>query len=456
MDYPGVSVTLNKTKGYIMSDLNMSDLKPTVIDPRNIVSALNPRESEELELETIIPAIVAEDGVVLDPLTVFKFDPDHEIWNHTEDPVTGEPVTVPKEDRSKTFINGKGHRRSGAVNTVLRNPQLYPASVYENAKKVQAIVLEGISEERARAIARDAESIRGLKSWNVCKIVFEMLDSGMSLMQVIDEIPQMLFRAFVVRGEDEYDAVSKILDGSERKKAIETKLRNNVTVHIGYTYAIGGMLLARQLILHYKYNINKRKVTDDNRDEYDELVIIPKLDNIRKRLYPLYNAADAAKYKPLTRLEITEKAPAAGPNISFKPVPGNNGFMVVEGTCPEVREELLVLMGEKIDPKANSVPKVPSKAQNEEHLKQARSNVVKSNDCRVCGLDSEVEGKTHVQWDEWALGCQEREAIVNEDEFKKSLHPALQKLINVMTGERNADRIKEAFETVNQLIAKKG
>jgi hypothetical protein len=142
-------------------------------DPKFLLSAINPRDLDDLEPEDLMPDIVRTDGQITNPIMVWKVESEHPIWDKVRNTLTNEPVEIPVKEREKYRILIRGHRRCYCVQDILRPENENMSELLrKNAAKVP-IREVACSEEQARELAMDFEESRGLHPWNVLKLVFE-------------------------------------------------------------------------------------------------------------------------------------------------------------------------------------------------------------------------------------------------------------------------------------------
>ncbi|MEA1999539.1 MAG: hypothetical protein U9N61_09520, partial [Euryarchaeota archaeon] len=139
--------TINDTpKEVVKAAIDKKQQKIVHVDPDCCLSAINPRSLEELEWESLLPKVLSERGMFTTPLLLWKLDPAAPEWN-----VIGDRkfASMPHKERERSFITIQGHRRGAVARHIKASRQKFPADIVDNVQSVPAIVLSGITLDRA-------------------------------------------------------------------------------------------------------------------------------------------------------------------------------------------------------------------------------------------------------------------------------------------------------------------
>jgi hypothetical protein len=456
-----------------MSENTLFNLKPKriEIEPKYCVAAINPRDLSDLQGITLMPDIVATHGHITTPIVVWRpidadgnFDQNHPIWDSVHDTLTNEPLTIPKEERSKYRILVCGHRREWCASTVLANPSVYSAEMVKNLSKLPANEIS-CSQEAAEKVALDFETSEPLHSWNTVKLVLGLMAKDVQYQDIALRMPRLLFTALLTNGAAKYNKlVREASNGAERVREIKSALRNRLDTHITSCHLFGPAM-AKQLVLHFRYAENQLADVGDK----DSLVMNLKYENVRE-LRQLYNKIkdDGSMWTPITRVAIEETAPKEDPEVSFRPTPGGKDskfagkFFVVEGGNADFREAVLKLMLVYQKPEAaEEKVKPPTATERQAILTSTNSGIGKAfGQYFNASATEETPGKflkvprSRVQWEEWAVWSESIQAKMLE--MVETSEPIVKELLISLTNQAApkaaAERVASIIATLNEFV----
>jgi hypothetical protein len=434
------------------------------VDPFNCVAAINPRDLSELEWETLMPDVVKTEGIISQPLLLWKVSPDHEIWTSglIKDPYTNTPIIVPFEEREKTLILIRGHRRHMCLCVIRHNPRDYSKAVFDNAAKVKALVFEGPQRE-AETLANDFEEVRGLHKWEVLKIAVKRLSEDYTSEEICDAMPQLLFGALVNNGPNEYDRIVREAghDGRERQKNLLVKLRNHVHNGVTKIFQMGYPAMTDQLIYYYRFFQDKRPVGKEGSESAklkDSVVLDLRMTNVQK-LAKAFNKLSKEDWTPVEKVAIVTEKPKEDAYTSFTEC-GSTGYYVVVGGNEEFRNLLLQNMKQKNEPETSDAPKPPSKtdkagvqSNSMSAIGKAMAKFLNEGDKTPQGGKWLKEPRMRVEWDQWAAFSESVQAsllmLTDLDPMVKEVVDALTK---VLAPEAGAKLVTTAFMTLNEFV----
>ncbi len=390
------------------------------VDPDRCLSAINPRSLEELEWESLTPKVLSERGVVTTPLLLWKLDPDAPEWETIGE---GKFAKLTHEERAKSFITIQGHRRGAVMRHLKASPTMYPADVVTNAQTVPAIVLSGITLDRAEDLAMDDEAKKTLKSWETVRVVLRRYHKDHKRADISVDIPQLLYRSLLGNGEARYTEVSLMADGTERNAKYVKDLRNKMDTYVQTCFLIG-QPLEEQLLLHIKKVDDKRPLLKGQ-----DRLLNCKYEDISK-LRQLYNKSRDETWAPITKIAVDEM-----------------GEPIVEGGNETVRKWLTQKMREFRNPEIRTRgPNMPNSSDRENASSSARSESHKLAAAFFCGLPS--EGRQEA--DEKAYFREQREAT--RSDLRPEMSELVQALIDAENGERDMAKVKEAYSNVDEVV----
>jgi hypothetical protein len=334
---------------------------------KDLIVCVNPRKV--LNYQTLLPAIIAEHGQVIEPGIAWR-------------PDAGDPflksfafLEALKKAGIESFIEGmaillRGHRRHECCVDIRSQPNKYPHDVYENAGTMPVIVIEGITEEMARNLALDDQDKEALKGFEVALEAHRRFELDHTYDKVSLEMAHGLYR-FLMKssGDAKYSEAIKITDGKERNKKIKADLRNGLD-----QWLYSGHLLGPAIKVQVISWIKKRRDGIDL-EEHEALCFEANLGNLRE-LRSVYTKSRESGWEPITGLSFDD-----------------SGKPVIVGGNEAVREKLTSMMDVFRSPeKAEKGPKLP-KAQERNSAKDAAvSEVGKLFAAFYCGEAS--EGRT--------------------------------------------------------------
>jgi hypothetical protein len=393
------------------------------VDPLHCLTAINPRSEEELEWESLLPRIIAERGVILDPIMIWALEPSDPLWATLGN---GKFADMSEADRKGKYILIRGHRRCTSICHVKNNRDKFPADILDNAQTVPAIILKGITLERAEELALDEEAKKSLRSWECVKVILGMYRKDYKPNDVAMAIPQMIYRALNVKGgEGAYTEASKVFDGNERNKRFASELRNNLDTWL-LSCALFGPAAETQLLLWFKKHKDRRPLLEGER-----LLVDFKYVEVGK-LRKIYNNTRDNGWTPITRIDVDD-----------------TGEPIVEGGNDEFVTALKKNIRELRDPSQKaSVARMPNKNDRDNVKSNGRSTAHKLASAFFCGLPSE----NRQQEDDLAYFREVRETIRTEK--REKMCPALQALIDVENTERDLAKIEGAWDTLDGILRK--
>jgi hypothetical protein len=402
------------------------------VDPLHCLTAINPRSEEELEWESLLPRIIAERGVILDPIMIWALEPSDPLW---ETLGNGKFAKMSEDDKKGKYILIRGHRRCTSIVHVKNNRDKFPADILDNAQTVPAIILKGITLERAEELALDEEAKKSLRSWECVKVIFGMYRKDYKPNDVAMAIPQMIYRALNVKGgEGAYTEASKVFDGNERNKRFCSELRNNLDTWL-LSCALFGPAAETQLLLWFKKHKDRRPLLEGER-----LLVDFKYVEVGK-LRKIYNNTRDNGWTPITRIDVDDTGePIVEGGDSFKDEKG----IVIEGSFNAALKKNI---RELRDPSQKaSVARMPNKNDRDNVRSNGRSTAHKLAAAFFCGLPSE----NRQQEDDRAYFREVRETIRTEK--REKMCPVLQALIDVENSERDLAKIEEAWDTLDSIL----
>jgi hypothetical protein len=435
------------------------------VDPFNCVAAINPRDLSELEWETLMPDVVKTEGIISQPILLWKVSPDHEIWTSglIKDPYTNTPITVPLEEREKTYILIRGHRRHMCLCVIRNNDRDYSKAVYDNAAKVKALVFEGPQRE-AETLALDFEEIRGLHKWEVTRIVVKRLSEDYTSEEICNAMPQLLFGALIDNGAVEYDSIVREAghDGRKRQTDLDKKLKNHVHNGVTKIFQMGYPAMTDQLVNYFRFFKDKRpegKEGSETARLKKSVVLDLRMTNIQKMVIAFNQAQKDQNWTPIEKVAIVEEKPKEDAYTSFTEC-GTTGYYVVVGGTEAFRAFLLQNMKHKNEPETAAVVKPPNKTDRAGVQSGSMSAVGKATAKYLNeGDKTPQEGKwlkeprMRVEWDQWAAFSESVQAslltLTDLDPMVKEVVDALTK---VLAPEAGAKLVTTAFMTLNEYV----
>ena len=401
---------------------------------------VNPRMIEELKYRELLPAIEAESGKVLKPGALWKPPSDFDVSTLVfHDLLTG-AITPPPPEGLEYYICIQAHRRTAALKHIRKHQETYSHETWANAEKLPAVIYDGISLERAQQLANDDEGKEGLSRLNTIKIVFDKFNKGWLYDQVVEEMPQTLFKVFRVSGTvRKWPAVAAITNGKERKAAIRKDLRNDVYTNLYVTHCIGPALVKQSLLNEAKKG-GQLKVEGIFMDtKHANIVALGKI----------YNAEEAASYTPL-RLIAVMSTPPQGDDVLSEPADAGE-YYVVAGGSENMRNAILGLM------RQFRTGESPNKDEVKPLDKTARDNIIKSRRSEVQkAIALKMAGETvenAEELDTKAYHWEKKEALLQS---LTGLTPPMEALRVALLG-FNLDEISMAFtaKVTNGAVAQK-
>ena len=386
-----------------MTGIDLSQFPAVRMAPETLVPAVNPRKV--LNHMTLLPAIVAEKGQVIEPIIAWK-------------PSENDPILKRVKLDGGQVIPLRGHRRLACVSEIRANPDKYPHEVYENAGTVPVIVIEGITEEKARNLALDDQDKEPLMTFEVFLEVFRRFQADHSYQKVALDMTHGLYRALLRQaGEAKYKEMLKIEDGKDRIKKAQSDLRNGLDQWLCSAHILG---LSGQVIAWTK----KRRDGVPLNEEAGERLLFEAKPQALTKLRSTYTNSKDKGWEPIRKLDFAE-----------------DGTPIIEGGNEDVRKELGAMMEAFRNPESVEKEKATlPKATERENVKAgARSDVGKLFAQFFCGEDSEGRAEA----DDWAYFAETKEKALRE--IVGTLTNPVKALATAQLDERNVDQYKAAW-----------
>jgi hypothetical protein len=396
-----------------MTGIDLSKFQTIRMKPEDLISCVNPRKV--LNHETLLPAIIAEKGQVLEPIIAWR-------------PSADDPIRKRVKLTKLQAILLRGHRRCKCVKVIRANPEKYPHDIYENAATVPVIVIEGITEEKARNLTLDDQDKEPLMSFEVFLEVFRRFEADHSYQKVASEMTHGLYRALLRQnGEAKYKTMLAIDEGKERIKKTQSDLRNGLDQWLFTAHVLG---LKGQVVAWTKKNRDGVKL-----DEAERLLFEAKPQNLTKLRSTYTNSKDSG-WSPIRKLSIDD-----------------TGSPVIEGGNEAVNAELSKMMDIFRNPEnaKSDKPTLPKNTERDNVRDSARSETGRLFAQFFCGGDSEGRGAA----DEACYHMEQKVAALTE--IHDSLHPAVQAVAKAQLDELDIDKYKAAWVALSdQVTPKKG
>jgi hypothetical protein len=391
-----------------MTGIDLSKFQTIRMSPEDLVPAVNPRKV--LNHGTLLPAIVAEKGQVLEPIIAWR-------------PSDNDPILKRVKLDKGQAIPLRGHRRRQCCIEIRSNPDRYPHEIYENAATVPVIVIEGITEEKARNLALDDQDKEPLMTFEVFLEVFRRFEADHSYQKVAAEMTHGLYRALLRQaGEAKYKQMLAIDDGKDRIKKAQSDLRNGLDQWLFSAHILG---LKDQVIAWTKKNRDGVKLGEDERLLFDA-----KPQNLTK-LRSVYTNSKDEGWEPIRKLDIDE-----------------HGYPVIEGGNAKVREELSKMMDVFRNPEnaETEKPTLPKGTERDNVKASARSDVGKLFAQFFCGEDSEGRAAA----DDRAYYMEAKAKALAE--IYNTLHESLREVASVQLDELDINKYKAAWVALSEVL----
>lgn len=392
---------------FLQFDLSKYPTKRVAV--KNLVSAINPRTDDELDIPAMIPEIVRYSGQIIEPILA---------WLPDENAPIRKIVTIP--DKGGILI--RGHRRCGALNFIRENKSTFLADVWGNAEFAPVIMVTGITEEFARDLAMDEGSKKGLLVHEVILDVFRRFRNDHTYQKVVESQSSILYKALLTgNSEAKYRETLKLDSGKDRLKKQLTDLRNWVDQWLQSAYLLGRPI-EDQVVTWARKNRDKRSLREGERLLFDAKY--PLLQKLRS----VYTNSRDENWSPITSIDMTD-----------------NGVVVIEGGNTEVNKMLTAFMEDFRNPEKAKENKIalPKTAERENVKTSSRSDLGKLYSAFFCGEDS--DGRSAA--DDRVYFMEQREKVLRE------LHDALvspvKDLVKAILDEKDMAKFKDAFFKVD-------
>lgn len=303
------------------------------VDPTKCLSAINPRSLTEYALDLMVTELVATEGIVEEPISVLRLSPDDPIWQEIGLDNTDESWRIANRD-----LLLRGHRRCAGSRKIVESPQTFTGLVVANAKKVPAIIYEGMTMQEAHDFTIDDKGKVPLKRRDIVKMVLARFHAGMSYQEIAVKFPQLLFGAFIKDGDVKFAELAKEDDGKKRLKGITDGLKNVLDSWFRSAYILGPAV-EKQLVTWVGKKKDKDAIPKGERSLMDcQMSAMQKLRAIRFQ-----------SVKGGTKSEDPEKAKLCTP-ITKVDRDTDSNVITVEGGNSEVNEALKKALMEEYDP----------------------------------------------------------------------------------------------------------
>ncbi|MEA1998463.1 MAG: hypothetical protein U9N61_03950, partial [Euryarchaeota archaeon] len=313
--------------------------------------------------------------------------------------------------------------RGAVARHIKASRQKFPADIVDNVQSVPAIVLSGITLDRAEDLAMDDEAKKTLKKWETVRVVIRRYHKDHRYQDIAIDIPQLLYKALRGNGDALYTEVSQMDDGAERNKKYVSDLRNGLDTWIRTCFHIGPAM-ETQLLYHFKKREDRRPLLEDQR-----LLLDCKRQYVTE-LQKVYNNSKDGSWTPVTRIEID-----------------NTGEPYVEGGNKEVQGWLIKKMREFRNPELREKgPQMPNKTDRDNVRTSARSEVHKLAAAFFCGLPS--EGRQEA--DDKAYFREQRET--KRVSIRPTMSNLVQALIDAETSEQDMAKLEAAYKAVDDAV----
>lgn len=138
------------------------------IEVEKILSEINVREAEGLDIQALLPSIVALGAITT-------------------------PLVVEKHPTKEGFFRClQGHRRRECALWILSHPDQYSKTLVESVEKLQCNVLEGLTDKEREEVIMDQGQQKPLTHVEIVKAVWRLLSQGFSEMEVARTLFQQL------------------------------------------------------------------------------------------------------------------------------------------------------------------------------------------------------------------------------------------------------------------------
>ena len=392
-----------------MTGIDLSNFPTQRLDWKLLIAVINPRMV--LNHETLLPAIESEKGQVLEPIIAWK-------------PSSDDPCRKRFNLKDTEVIILRGGRRHRCIRAIRENPEKYSHEIFENAGTVPVIVLEGITEEKARNLTLDDQDREPLLRFETILEVFRRFNADHNYQRVASDMTHCLYRILLGKGEAKYKAMLAIDDGKARLKEMQSNLRNGLD-HWLYTAHL--LNLTSQVIAWVKL---RKDAVDLDEENGERLLFEAKPQNLVILRSVFSNSRDAG-WKPITKIGIKD-----------------DGEPFVNGGNKEVEKELKKMMHifRHPDDVEKEKVKLPKAAERNNVKDNARGASGKLFGAFYCGLDS--EGRQEADDNDYFRGQRE----VTRTALRDKMSASMQALINAENGERDMAKLAEAYHRVNELV----
>jgi hypothetical protein len=407
-----------------MVDWSKMDHTVVFMDPEWLIPAINVRSEEELQIEALIPSIIETQGQVTETLMAWRPKPDNPFYKLLKNP-------------KRDAIPVRGHRRRGATLAIRRNPDKYPKTVWENAGRLPVKILDGWDERDARKLTLDSKDALDLCKYDAVREVIRQLLDGQPYQEIMEDIPEFLYKAFHKDQHLGYKAMMRIDEASKRKKQREQDLRNVVDRFINTCVLLDGGLtsgvMCQQVVWAYK--ALERQLDKDK----GERLMMHFKHTMWANLRSAYSKTQD-NCPPITKIDIL----------------GDKDY-VVEGGSPEVQKELKVILDEfRMGTQSEGRKAVPTVKDRSGAAEQVRDPATAGFLLWAAGDDNpenkELIANRHVEADlaHWRI---QREKTRNS--INGQLPKVLQDLVKAESGEKDMDKLKDAWLAAGKAIKSK-
>jgi len=382
-----MTTTIIDDSGVDMGTYDASRLHDRVLHPwKRFVAAVQPRSLDELEPEPLMESIVNANGVIETPGIAWQLIKDDDYWRtlEFEDPYTGariytesqiplkdcekvdgdifdEPGTeihlykgcrvIPKAQYGEWLVAVRGHRRIHCGNNAIRNPSRFSSTVVDNLKKgfPVGIVTNPSSLEVIHQLARDHETTKSLKKWEISRLIIKTLREGeLTPTELVRKIPDLCYQ-FCYGADDgptKYAQLCrKVADAKARGDQIVKDTQNQIGNRICVADRLGRPV--------GDYMIDQIRYVENNRpggENFQHFIDLKQQTMAQKFLPLLTNLKkENEDYYPITRMEWLD-APVKGKTLDVRPIKISTGvvkYLVLEGGHPKVNDLIAQLVEEK-------------------------------------------------------------------------------------------------------------
>lgn len=392
---------------FLQFDLSKYPTKRVAV--KNLVSAINPRTDDELDIPAMIPEVVAYRGQIIEPILA---------WLPDENAPIRKTITVP----DKGGIKIRGHRRCGALDFIRANPNLFPADIWANAEFAPVIMVTGITEEFARDLAMDEGSKKSLMTHEVILDVFRRFGNDHTYQKVTESQASILYKALLTHnGEAKYRETLKLDSGKDRLKKQLSDLRNSLDQWLQSAYLLGPGI-EQQVVTWTRKNRDKRSLREGER------LLFEAKPQLLTKLRSAYTNSRNENWSPIMSIDMTD-----------------NGAVVIEGGNKEVNAMLTTFMEEFRNPEKAKENKLalPKTSERENVKTSSRSDLGKLYSAYFCGEDS--DGRSAA--DDCVYFMEQREKALRE--IHDALVSPVKELVNAILDEKNMTKFKETFFKVD-------